>query len=580
MTVNRVVKELIESGHLRREGYKLFVGDYKEADFRPPVVHFLGPHDWITGHNQSLTTKVARRYKSHIQYVEWRDPTSYRLMLKELMAHGLNGLITFVPSLVIASDLFRELKSRQIPVILLKRDDDCAHSILCDHTKGWELVIKHHLKLGHREFAYFTEDDISNFNQHNNSENYRSACKNFGLAASAERISTFYSVHYEELERAFCQMRAQYPNVTCLCCHNDRIADILEKVILNHKLRVPEDYSLVGYWNSDITLQSDVHLTSVSENLPFMLQLAANMVFEQILLTQKTIIEPVFERIVVDPHLCVRASSGKSLKPPSSLPEPLLVHKKKTTAYEQFWLQSEEDRRQQIQSSWSQRYEPESTADRFDFTPVNLRNYFNRSTEKTYGWLTGRRPLKYLPSGRIWIHHILFKLEEESDSQQFNCIVLRSLKAKTSENAVLPNDIRIPLNETAFSIFFLHGCSFVARHEQIGTYELEYMDGKRVSLPIVTLGAVDGLTENEQKQREATANIQDWWPVKDHFSNKDAKHLILTQNGNPDGYLRYLYTLRWRNPCPRKTIKALILKARDDKPATLGILAITLCKQT
>jgi len=73
-------------------------------------------------------------------------------------------------------------------------------------------------------------------------------------------------------------------------------------------------------------------------------------------------------------------------------------------------------------------------------------------------------------------------------------------------------------------------------------------------------------------------NIQDWWPSPAfaQFESARARHYVVTDNGDPILYERYLYTLEWINPHPGKTIGSLVIRSDPEAEATLGVLAITL----
>jgi hypothetical protein len=51
---------------------------------------------------------------------------------------------------------------------------------------------------------------------------------------------------------------------------------------------------------------------------------------------------------------------------------------------------------------------------------------------------------------------------------------------------------------------------------------------------------------------------------------------VVTADGDPFEYERYLYTLEWENPHPKHALQEIRISSNPSQPATLGVLAITL----
>jgi hypothetical protein len=53
------------------------------------------------------------------------------------------------------------------------------------------------------------------------------------------------------------------------------------------------------------------------------------------------------------------------------------------------------------------------------------------------------------------------------------------------------------------------------------------------------------------------------------------KHFVVTANGDPFEYERYLYTLEWENPRPRDILREIRISSNPALATTLAVLAIT-----
>ena len=54
---------------------------------------------------------------------------------------------------------------------------------------------------------------------------------------------------------------------------------------------------------------------------------------------------------------------------------------------------------------------------------------------------------------------------------------------------------------------------------------------------------------------------------------------LLTDDGDPFTYERYLYTCRWKNPRPEIPLRALRIRSlRPNERPTLAVLAVTLAE--
>ena len=200
---------------------------------------------------------------------------------------------------------------------------------------------------------------------------------------------------------------------------------------------------------------------------------------------------------------------------------------------------------------------------------------FNRQFAHEHGW-TGEHPLANMPRGRQKIHGVPFHIAGGTFSEKSDCLVMRSIRARTGGGKPLPERVTIPVGRKARAVYVLHGCGYAERPGAFAWYEFHFANGKILKVPVVSRGSDPAPGASGKKIRGA--NIQDWWPgpVRPQFQARHARKYVVTDNGNPLSYERYLYTLEWVNPDSGNRLKSIVIRSDPGAEATLGVLAITL----
>ena len=206
--------------------------------------------------------------------------------------------------------------------------------------------------------------------------------------------------------------------------------------------------------------------------------------------------------------------------------------------------------------------------------PLDLRAAANRALTGRDAWLGS--PLPELAPGRRTMHGVPFVILDEQTNAGQAAIVLRSARVRTTGGAAMPTEVTVPVGRKARTVYVLHGCAHGNRFAAAAFYDVVYADGTIAALDVVPLGeAPDNAQRLDQRKRLAT--IQDWRPEALQFTSDRARHGMIVGQDNPASRVRYLYTVRWPNPHPEKTIRTIRLASADpDQDVTVGVLAITL----
>ncbi|MGD1823596.1 MAG: GntR family transcriptional regulator [Pleomorphochaeta sp.] len=166
-----------------------------------------------------------------------------------------------------------EANNLNIPNVLLNGISNLTTSIISDNYNGSYFVAKHLLDLGHKDFCIL-----------NGIEEYQTAKERLrgSIEALKERkldnnveIITDNSWEFEGGYNAvykYIDSAKKLP--TALIAFNDRLANGAIQAIQKHGLRVPQDISVVGYDNSDLSKYTTPKLSTVEINATFLADVA------------------------------------------------------------------------------------------------------------------------------------------------------------------------------------------------------------------------------------------------------------------------------------------------------------------
>jgi len=232
--------------------------------------------------------------------------------LKKVIDNDVAGLIvepTMSAYKNVNLNWYKELEKKGIPYIMInaKYDELDPAYVVMDDVEGGYLITKYLLQLGHRKIAgIFKKDDLQGVNR---KLGYKKALKEFGISYNSELINNFVTKEgtFEpyEFTRNLIQRRDM---PTAIICYNDQIATYVLQAIRDAGLRIPENMSITGYDDSDISMASEFKFTTVGHPKEDMGRRAARLLINMILEKVK---KPNY---VYKPELIVRYSTGNVLE--------------------------------------------------------------------------------------------------------------------------------------------------------------------------------------------------------------------------------------------------------------------------
>jgi len=235
------------------------------------------------------------------------DPQTEERQIAALLARNVDGLIIASAQRNGAARLFRTLKARRAPYVLIDRlpAGAKAHYVGGEDERIGELATEHLIRQGCRRIAHLRGPDIpTGIGRY---RGYRRALARHGLRAPAGyvvRAQHNGAAGYEAMRR----LLALKPPPDGVFCYNDPVAAGAIRAVLEAGWRVPEDVAVVGSGNVHYSDLLRVPLTTIDQSSGLMGQKAAELLLE--LMEGRRPARP--RRIIIPPRLVVRQSSLRS----------------------------------------------------------------------------------------------------------------------------------------------------------------------------------------------------------------------------------------------------------------------------
>ena len=203
-----------------------------------------------------------------------------RVFQQKKLVGKVDGLI--VISLPPTDREFEQILGLGIPVSLLGVTNTRCSTVSIDDIKGAEIATQHLIDQGHTEIAIMMGQREHDFNFDVSSkrrEGFRNVLKRNGIEANPayELVANFDS---NTAEIAMDEFLARKKLPTAIFCESDEMAFGVYKSLHKKGLRVPEDFSIVGF--DDHEFSAVLGLTTIAQPVQFLGQLAASQIMAKI----------------------------------------------------------------------------------------------------------------------------------------------------------------------------------------------------------------------------------------------------------------------------------------------------------
>jgi GntR family transcriptional regulator of arabinose operon len=210
-----------------------------------------------------------------IEFVENNFEQERDLVL-QLIQSEIRGLLVYSSDPNAAKGYLDELRRKSIPIVMLDRFPSGypVNCVTCNNHDGAFEAVEYLIGQGHRRIGFAAYDfhigpEIERYN------GYLSAMSNASLPLADERL-------YLERELDYGKLAAQIRcgEVTALFCANDKRAlDVLER-LMAEGIRIPEQFSLMGFDDFESSKFAKVSLSTVKQHFDVLGYEAAKLLFE------------------------------------------------------------------------------------------------------------------------------------------------------------------------------------------------------------------------------------------------------------------------------------------------------------
>lgn len=180
-------------------------------------------------------------------------------------------------------EFYQQMKKTQIPIVLIDSycGDHYYHSIRIDDAYGSYLAAKHLLSHGHREIAFFCGQIKENGVMKKRLIGFRQALEEYGVPYQEQNIFEGQIDYRSGIALAKELVSKKLP-ATAIVCAADILAIGAIRGLYEEGLRVPEDYSVIGFDDLEVSQYLTPGLTTVRQQISLKGQKAVELLLKHI----------------------------------------------------------------------------------------------------------------------------------------------------------------------------------------------------------------------------------------------------------------------------------------------------------
>ncbi|HIS71558.1 MAG TPA: LacI family DNA-binding transcriptional regulator [Candidatus Scatomorpha pullicola] len=233
----------------------------------------------------------ARQKGYHVLISATDANESYLMLAKE---RNLDGIIVIG---MYPDEFYQQMKKSQIPIVLIDSycNDHYYHNVRIDDAYGSYLATRYVLENGHRDIAFFSGRIKENGVMKKRLAGYRDALLEYGVEFRDELVFEGDIDYKDGIESANRLMDSRN-SVTAVVAAADILAIGAAKAFYERGVRVPDDISLMGFDDLEISQYLTPGLTTVKQEISLKGEKAVELLIRNINepeLTKQELILPV-----------------------------------------------------------------------------------------------------------------------------------------------------------------------------------------------------------------------------------------------------------------------------------------------
>lgn len=254
-----------------------------------------------------IILKKAKAYNYEIIILDSvsNEHTDLQKALNTLMSKRVDGIIV---SSVARDNKYVKDYIKNIPIIFYNRIilNENFDYIEVDNKYGAKMGVNHLYSLGHKKIAYISGQTIySTF--YNRLEGYKDALIENKLPYKPEYVFQG-ETNYEEVLKFTMNLMKSDDAPTAYFASTDQLAFAILDAASKLDFKIPDDISVIGFDNINISGNPYIGLTTISQQKELMAEMALEKVINSIEVEQD---ETLINKIILQPELIVRNTTGK-----------------------------------------------------------------------------------------------------------------------------------------------------------------------------------------------------------------------------------------------------------------------------
>jgi GntR family transcriptional regulator of arabinose operon len=212
---------------------------------------------------------------------------------KEFLFHlprrGVSGTLLYPVSTLNNLDMVYSLYMNQFPIVTIDQyyDNVPLGSVVSDNFKGGYLAASNLIELGHRRIAFVSSINLQyRSSVRDRFYGYCKALKDAGFPIDGEIVVHDFLDKYETAgKQEYVQSligQLMELEVTAIQAEHDHLAVDLLRAAIERNVKVPEELSIVGFDNHEISANVEIPITTINQNFYEIGRKAAAMMLDLI----------------------------------------------------------------------------------------------------------------------------------------------------------------------------------------------------------------------------------------------------------------------------------------------------------
>lgn len=200
--------------------------------------------------------------------------------LKLAQQRGLDGMIIIGSY---SKEFYSELKKAGIPIVLIDtyQNPEEFHEVKIDDERGGFMATRYLIDNGHKNIAFISGALIECGVTQLRYNGYKQALLKSGISLD-ERFVYPGTVSFESGMNNAKKVVRQTPEVTAIFCTADIIGVGVIKSLIEMGVKVPDDISVIGFDNLNISEYTSPSLTTVSQDIELKGKAAVDIIIKEI----------------------------------------------------------------------------------------------------------------------------------------------------------------------------------------------------------------------------------------------------------------------------------------------------------